>query len=251
MFKFGGYKSFKNYMSRAEEFHIMSRHDWTDRLDVVAIKCTRSVLRGLAGPARSSESFDLLAVTKALREKDGPFHTEGPVHVKALITCATMFLLRELEASAIDVADVTLSDTAVSLNLPVSKVDWKAKGCTRTWTCVCDTDLPCPFHTLSAHMVALEKFRHDRAELLDPDSPLFPNAAGDYCSKAGMVATLRTAIGNTASKARDGSWLVSGRSFRITGARTLAHHGLDPITIQLIGRWGSDAVLTYIAEPPL
>ena len=30
----------------------------------------------------------------------------------------------------------------------------------------------------------------------------------------------------------------------------MAHHGLDPITIQLIGRWGSDAVLTYIAEAP-
>ena len=27
--------------------------------------------------------------------------------------------------------------------------------------------------------------------------------------------------------------------------------GLDPITVQLLGRWGSNAVLTYIAESPL
>lgn len=58
LFKYGGYKSFKNYLSRAKEFHIMSGHDWTDRLDVVSKKCAQSVLRGLAGPTRS-ESFDL------------------------------------------------------------------------------------------------------------------------------------------------------------------------------------------------
>ena len=254
LFELGGYKSFKNYLGRAKEFHVMSGFEWSDRLDIIAKKCTRSVLRGLAGPARS-ESFDLVAVVKALTAGDGPFHQEGPVHVKALITCATMFLLRELEASAIDVADLTISDPAVSLNLPVSKVDWKAKGCTRSWTCVCDTDLPCPFHVLSSHVEELKKFRlrEDRGEQLDPDSPLFPGADGDYCTKAGVVATLRTAVDNAggAPRARDGSWLVSGHSFRITGARTLAHHGLDPITIQLIGRWGSDAVLTYIAEAPL
>lgn len=182
---------------------------------------------------------------KTLKVTDGPFHVEGPVHVKALITRATMFLLRELEASAIDVMDVTLSETAVSLNLPVSS--------TRTWTYVCDTELPCPYHTLVAHMTALEKFRRDRGEMLESDSPLFPNSEGDYCSKAGVVASLRVAVANTgaASKARDGSWTVSGHCFRITGTRTLAYHGLDPITIQLIGRWGSDAVLTYIAESPL
>ncbi|CAL1125710.1 unnamed protein product [Cladocopium goreaui] len=43
-------------------------------------------------------------------------------------------------------------------------------------------------------------------------------------------------------------------TFRITGARTLAALawlGLDAITIQLLGRWGSDAVLSYLAEAPL
>lgn len=222
----------------------MSGFDWSDRLDVVAKKCSRSVLRGLAGPVRS-ESFDLVAVTRTLRMGDGPYHPEGPAHVKALIVCATMFLLRELEASAIDVADITVSETSVAL--------WKAKGCTRSWTCVCDTDLPCPFHVLTERVESLRCFWHDRGEPLEPDSPLFPCSGGPYCSKRGVVATLRTAIDNagSASKAKDGSWVVSGHSFRITAARTLTCHGLDPITIQLIGRWGSDAVLTYIAESPL
>lgn len=49
----------------------------------------------------------------------------------------------------------------------------------------------------------------------------------------------------------NGEWLHSGHTFRITGARLLASWGLDPITIQLLGRWGSMAVLTYLSESPL
>ena len=252
LFKAGGYRSFKNYLSRAKEHHLMLGHPWTDRLDLIARKCSRSVLRGLAGASRS-EPFDLFRVVSCLAGDDGPFHPEGPVHVRALISCSTMYLLREVEASAIDIADVTMSDGAVSLNLPISKVDWKAKGCTRTWSCVCDTSLPCPFHILQDHLTRLETFYRKLQMEADPSLPLFPNPRGGYCTKNGVTSTLRYAIekAGMSATARDGTWNVSGHSFRITGARTLAKQGLDPITIQLIGRWGSDAVLSYIAESPL
>ena len=39
------------------------------------------------------------------------------------------------------------------------------------------------------------------------------------------------------------TWIISGHTFRITGARTVSAWGLDPVTIQLLGRWGSMAVL--------
>ena len=35
-------------------------------------------------------------VAGAWTRSDGPFHEKGPVHVRALICCATMYLLREV-----------------------------------------------------------------------------------------------------------------------------------------------------------
>lgn len=49
----------------------------------------------------------------------------------------------------------------------------------------------------------------------------------------------------------EGEQLISGHTFRITGARYLSSIGLDAIAMQVLGRWGSDAVLTYLAEAPL
>ena len=59
LFKAGGYKSYKNYLSRLKDAHVMMGYPWTDLLQRVAQKCSRSALRGLAGPSRS-EPFDLI-----------------------------------------------------------------------------------------------------------------------------------------------------------------------------------------------
>ena len=73
------------------------------------------------------------------------------------------------------------------------------------------------------------------------------------CSKQSVVDTIRGAIDISGGSSKDGAgnWRVSGHTFRISGARILCQWGLDPITIQLIGRWGSAAVLTYLSEAPL
>ena len=49
----------------------------------------------------------------------------------------------------------------------------------------------------------------------------------------------------------DGSEAITGHSLRVTGAQGLARLGLDAWTIQLIGRWGSAAILRYIRAIPL
>ena len=151
LFKLGGYKSFKNYMSRAKDNHVSLGHAWTDKLDSVARKCSRSVLRGLAGSSRSMD-FDLSKVAYHFPIGVLSLDENGAAHPTAMIVTATMFLLRELEASAIDVEDASFSDLKVTLHLPVSKTDWQAKGCSRSWTCACDTQLPCVFHILEAHV---------------------------------------------------------------------------------------------------
>ena len=156
-------------------------------------------------------------------------------------------MLRELEVSAFDRSDVTLGSNEITLSLPVSKTDCEAKGCKRTWICICDRKLPCPFHVLKAHCELLDR---QGAPLT---SPLFPDELGEYCAKQGVVDTIKEGARLTGMSIEDptGNTRLSGHTFRITGARYLSAAGLDPIAIQLLGRWGSDAVLTYLAEAPL
>ena len=68
------------------------------------------------------------------------------------------------------------------------------------------------------------------------------DSSGGYCAKEGVVETIREAVLRSGGVARDnaGTWLVSGHTVRITGARTLSAWGLDPVTIQLF--WESGAV---------
>lgn len=246
LFKCGGYKSFKNYLSRAKDQHLSLGHPWTESLNRIAQKCTRSVTRGLAS-ARRSEAFDLCLVAKALEHRNSALADEGPASPLAMVVCATFFMLRELEVSALDRVDIWFNDGSVTLSLPVSKTDWQAKGCTRTWSCVCDRSIPCPFHVLRQHCEQLDAMQ------TQPDAPLFPDEFGNYCTKTGVVNTIRRAAHLAGMELQDseGSHLLSGHTFRITGARFLSAAGLDPITIQLLGRWGSNAVLTYLAEAPL
>lgn len=246
LFKKGGYKSVKNYLSRIKEHHITSGFEWNDRLDLMSKKCARSVLRGLGG-ARRSEAFDLETVLEGIKLSVEPLVRDGPINPAALIATATMFMLREIEASSLETSDIIFEDQSVSLRLPVSKVDWQAKGCSRTWHCLCDRNLPCVMHILEEHVKLIrDKFK-------GAEAALFPNAGGHVCSKQSVVDTIRQAIDVTGGSSKDGAgnWRVSGHTFRISGARMLCRWGLDPITIQLIGRWGSAAVLTYLSEAPL
>ena len=229
----------------------MLGHVWNDRLEAVAKKCSRSVLRGLAGSTRSMD-FDLRALATKLPVGRHSLDESGPLHPRAMFITAALFMLRELEASAIDLEDITQEEGKVTLHLPVSKTDWQAKGCYRSWSCVCGSELPCVVHILEDHCKDLARLYSER-DHCQSSRPLFPTASLGYCTKQGVVNSLRTAIesaGGTTQKG-DGTWVYSGHAFRITGARTLARHGLDCITIQLLGRWGSNAVLSYLAESPL
>ena len=222
----------------------MLGHPWTDLLQRVSQKCSRSALRGLAGPMRS-DPFDLCRVFETACTMVTAVTDGGPMHIAPMIVCATFFMLREIEASGIQVADVTFGHLSVTLSLPVSKVDWKAKGAKRTWQCICGSYDICPFHVMHEHMKNLTTN--------DELSPVFPANDGGFCTKTGVIETIRHVAQLSGQQVQDasGAWLLSGHTFRITGARALARMGLDAITIQLLGRWGSDAVLSYLAEAPL
>ena len=125
-------------------------------------------------------------------------------------------MLREPEASATDVEDVVFAHQEVTLTLPASKVDWQAKGCRRSWKCLCDKGLICPFHVLKAHVLS------KRAEGV-VSGPLFPNGEGNYCAKQPVVDSIRKAVDLTGGKSLDGNgrWAIFGHTFRIAGPH---HH---------------------------
>ena len=72
----------------------------------------------LPGPSRS-EPFDILDVVKFLESRRGSLSSTGPMNPLAMVVCATYFMLRQLEVSAIEMEDVVFTETSVSINLPV------------------------------------------------------------------------------------------------------------------------------------
>ena len=195
-----------------------------------------------------SEAFAFENVCHSLEGRIRPLSKGGPLYPLALIVTAVFFLLRELEAASASWQDVVLNEGAscVTLTLPSSKTDWSAKGCRRSWGCDCHLGKPCVYHTL-------RRYKHFAEERGLIPGPLFVDECGQGCAKEAVVETLRAAVScaGMATKDSAGNQLYTGHAFRITGARTMALWGLDAITIQLLGRWGSLAILSYIAEAPL
>ena len=86
--KLGGYRSLKKHLSCAKDHHVTLVYAGRN-----SRKCSRSVLRGLAGSTRSMD-FDVvrsaLHLTKAHLELDD----QGPAHPRAMLITATIFPLR-------------------------------------------------------------------------------------------------------------------------------------------------------------
>ena len=76
---------------------------------------------------------------------------------------------------------------------------------------------------------------------------------GNPCTKDAMIRTIIRAAEflGLPRETADGLEHWTGNTLRINGAQGLAAAGLDTWAIQLLGRWGSTAVLGYIREAPL
>jgi len=145
----------------------------------------------------------------------------------------------------------------VKWHLPASKTDAEARGVARAHGCCCSAASPasCPFHAVESQLSRLRRLFPGRWSADGPaaDLPLFPAADGTVVTKEAMVQTIVEAarrLGVPLSSP-DASARVSGHSLRVSGAQGLARAGVDSWAIQLLGRWGSSAVLGYIREVPL
>ena len=287
LFKQGRYRSARGYFSVAKSMHRSAGHEWSPELDFFIASALRSITRGM-GPDKPKLALRMLQFTlsdvdllQAWSRAKGP-ECAPPLHPRACAVGATWFLLRGIELAAVQCQDVHFNKTLreVRLCLPVSKQDQSAKGCNRAHRCICllqhDTGCKaqgsssellftrlqrckcvtgynplCVFHALLDLALALRS-----ARLWEPTGPFFCDARGGELSKGAVVRLARalaTQLHGDALPDWSGpavqAW--AEHTFRVSGAQMLAMSGVDQGLIQLLGRWGSDAVLRYIQEAPL
>ena len=167
------------------------------------------------------------------------------------------WLLREAEAANLRAALVTVTPARVAtatLCLPASKTDAAARGVFRSHACLCTgTPRPaCPVHAAwDQRLILQHRFGGSYVQGQPPrDLPMFPDTAGKATTKKAFTETIRWAASflRVPLTSRDGTQRVSGHSLRPTGAQGLARLGLDVWAIQLLGRWGSGAVMEYVRD---
>ena len=140
-------------MSAMESLHIEAEHPWSDLLGHTVIWVSRSVERGI-GPARQSCSFEFQKLVK-LERFPNPIVTGGPQQPMHLAILASLFLLREIEASTslTDAWTFDHSRSELSWKLPASKTDHLALGVTRKLGCFCGSAIgACPYHLACEHL---------------------------------------------------------------------------------------------------
>jgi hypothetical protein len=146
----------------------------------------------------------------------------------------------------------------VTWHLPASKADAEAMGCSRTHGCICarSSSRGCPVHALWDKLLLLTQLfpaRWSAAGGFDWDLPLFPDINGNAVSKEAMTDTIRHAamLLQVPLVSPDHTEQITGHSLRATGAQGFAKAGLDEVSIQLLGRWGSKAIRGYTREAAL
>ena len=156
LLKIGGYRSSSNYIDVARTKHVELGYTWGPDLDLARRRFILSTRRG-AGPPRQSEPLNFELIAKLDLGWD-PIVPGGPVNSRAVAVLSTFFLLREIEGAAARISHLSFNkpELTITWSLPVSKTDYTARGCSRTWGCICpQPDTPtsiCPYHTALEHV---------------------------------------------------------------------------------------------------
>ena len=252
LLKGADYRSAYNYIAAAKDEHLALGHPWDATLARAYKRFNMSTSRGI-GPGKQATPLQLRKCLDLDLSNDALF-AGGPVGTPQLITLFTYFLLREVEGSYALWSDITLDLEArvVSWFLPASKTDPKAKGCTRSWGCLCAPhQTVCPFHAaLRQHELLLSLFPEHGT---NKDIPFFPTADGEEVTPANMVRVVTTLAEMTGEELTTaaGTNKYGRHVWRSMGAIELAETRVDMFRIQLMARWASAEVLHYARLAPL
>ncbi|CAE7859234.1 unnamed protein product, partial [Symbiodinium microadriaticum] len=185
-------------------------------------------------------------------------------------------------APGIEVAGVTganlrinRAERSVTVRLPVSKTDLEGKGCERRHVCVCslEHDQGCPHSgDLATMFTALQKCNcssgrhplcvfHALLELVvrrrkqgsyDPSHPLF--GEGQVAVTQRQLTQLARVCAFVLQRETLSEWSASAldkwsqHCFRVAGTQLFARAGISLAVIQVIGIWGSMAVMCYVQD---
>ena len=224
----------------------------------------RSCNRGRGAPLKPM-ALPVVRLGELTSGSDRPWSVDGPVGPGRAILLGSWFMMREQEMATTRACLVTLTDEhgetkdmEVTWTLPASKNDVEAAGVSRSHGCCCTSGGRagiCPYHAAVDQMKLLKKLFPTRFAdgVADSELPFFPSEAGVVVGKLAMVETIIQAaeILKVPKVSADGSERVSGHSLRVTGAQGLVKAGLEVWAVQLLGRWGSDTVLSYVRSVPL
>ena len=192
----------------------------------------------------------------------GSWCVGGALPPRNLIISGAWFLCREVELACARAALVSIqgsrrqADLSVTWLLPASKTDPEAPGVSRRHFCSCpihgDVTKSCVVHAIWDQLLFLKRqfpsrWTRDKPDL---DLPLFPDSRGQAVSKDSMITTFWKAaeLLEVPTESVEGGTAVTGHSLRVSGAQGLARRGLELWNIQLLGRWGSDAVKRYVSD---
>ena len=253
VFKRSGYRSCKNYVDAMKAEHILAGHPWSDQLDMCYSRFNASTSRGM-GPARQSEPLPYRRMTQL--DWKNVKNPRYPVAVQFVAVLCTFFLLRDLEATTAEYADMAIDvkDKKVSLRLSMSKNDPRALGCERTWGCICGEEVDacsCPYHAAFTLRDTLTDRFGDTVN--SEGFPLFPADDGAAIRDNDML----TLIEDLAQRLGEPLFTKTGQrrygkhSWRATGAVHLSEIGLDTAKVQLIGRWMCAVALRYVRNAPI
>ena len=180
----------------------------------------------------------------------------GPINPTIVHIMALMFLCREVEAGTAERKHITMDAKrqTVSWLLPVSKTDVEARGCTRSWSCLCEDGEPfagCPYHAMEEHLALLETTFGAAGD--DDDLPLFPTVTGEFTSADSvmeLIETLAQLTGEVMVTA-EGKNRFGRHSWRAAGAVYITSLGLEVVKIQMLVRWESALITHYARLAPL
>ena len=258
--KKGGYASAESYLTLLKTVAERKGFPYTPDLLRLHRDVVRSCTRGAGCPLKPLP-LPLLKLGELDLDSEDVWLRDGPLGPGRCMVAGAWFMMREVELACTRACLVRLDPSAtppsVTWSLPASKNDSEAHGVSRTLGCNCDGSpgASCPYHAVEKQLTVLaakfkDKFVDGRP---DRDLPLFPTARGEVVTKDQMAKTVVEAARRlqVPLASPDGSARVTGHSLRVSGAQGLAKAGIDTWAIQLLGRWGSAAVLGYIQDAHL
>ena len=250
--KAAGYTSGITYISAARVRN--------SELNYVTDEATRTWLRGAEramergiGPARKAAVVYPEEIAARRPQTTQGTKRQGPRDVWASFIVACWWLLRTVEMVALTLGAVFLheDDLLVEFRLGATKNDIAGRGSRRIHSCCCDggrkseETLLCPYH------IVLEQVADRIREGAGSGDCLFCAPDGTSATHAGTVAAWQLLIRPEEERDDVGDAScrrITGHGARRTGAQWMIRRGMKRWIIVYYGRWGSEAVLRYIAE---